>query len=107
MKQMKNRKGLTLIELLIVVIILGALAAIAIPRMSSSATTAKRRACQTNQGTINSQVELYYANNESWPTLSSFIADANYFPDTPTCPSDGTYSLDSDTHRVSCSVSGH
>ena len=109
MKQMKHRKGLTLIELLIVVIILGALAAIAVPRMSSSATTAKKRACQTNQGTINSQIELYYANSTdgSWPTLSTFITDANYFPDTPTCPSGGTYSMDSTTHHVSCSVSAH
>ena len=106
---MKSRKGLTLIELLVVVIILGALVAIAIPRMSNSSTTAKQRACQTNQNTINTQVELYYMNsNGTWPTLVGITGDPNYFPDgLPECPSDGTYTLDADTHRVSCDATGH
>lgn len=108
MKLSKHRKGLTLIELLIVVIILGALAAIAIPRMSQSSDTAKTRACQTNQDTINTQIELYHANNDSWPTLSTFLNDPNYFPDgEPECPAGGDYSMDSDTHHVSCSISAH
>lgn len=107
MKLLKHRKGLTLIELLIVVIILGALAAIAIPRMSSSADTARTRACQTNIETINTQVELYYANNSDWPTMSTFLADPNYFPETPTCPSGGTYDYYGSDHRVECSVHGH
>lgn len=108
MKLSKNVKGLTLIELLIVVIILGALAAIAIPRMSSSADTAKARACQTNQDTMDTQIELYNANTGGWPTFSTFVADANYFPDgAPACPAGGTYSMDSDTHRTSCNYSGH
>jgi prepilin-type N-terminal cleavage/methylation domain-containing protein len=105
---MKSKKGLTLIELLVVVIILGALVAIAIPRMSSSSDTAKTRACQSNQNTMDTQVELYYMNNGSWPTLVGITSDANYFPDgLPVCPSGGTYTLDGTTHRVSCSYSGH
>jgi prepilin-type N-terminal cleavage/methylation domain-containing protein len=105
---MKLKRGLTLIELLVVVIILGALVAIAIPRMSSSADTAKARACQSNQNTIDTQVELYHMNTGGWPTLAGITADANYFPDgLPECPSNGTYTLDGTTHRVSCDVSGH
>lgn len=108
MKRIRRRKGLTLIELLIVVIILGALAAIAIPRMSTSADTAKTRACQTNIDTMDTQIELYYATNSSWPTFSTFVADANYFPSgAPSCPASGTYTMDSGTHRVDCSYSGH
>jgi general secretion pathway protein G len=106
MKLMK-RKGLTLIELLIVVIILGALAAIAIPRMSANSATAKQRACQTNIATMNTQVELYNANNGSWPTLAALTADANYFPNgAPACPSSGVYTLSGTTNRVSCSIHG-
>ncbi len=109
MRLLKNRRGLTLIELLIVVIILGALAAIAIPRMSQSADTAKTRACLTNVETINTQVELYYADNDgSWPTLSTFLDDPNYFPETPECPSDGgEYNYYGSNHRVACSIHGH
>jgi len=101
---MKRRKGFTLVELLIVVLILGALAAIAIPRISSSATTAKINACKTNVDTINTQIELYNADTGSWPSaLTDVTADPNYFPDgAPTCPYDGTaYSYSSSTHRVS------
>jgi prepilin-type N-terminal cleavage/methylation domain-containing protein len=56
---MNSKRGVTLVELLIVVLILGALAAIAIPRLSQSADTAKKNACKTNIDLINSQIELY------------------------------------------------
>ncbi|MFA5239402.1 MAG: prepilin-type N-terminal cleavage/methylation domain-containing protein [Phycisphaerae bacterium] len=106
MRLLNNRKGLTLIELLIVVIILGALAAIAIPRISTSSATAKEKACLTNIATMNTQLELYYADNESYPALADLVADANYFPDgEPNCPSGGTYTLTGDS-RVSCSTHG-
>lgn len=99
---MRNRKGFTLVELLIVVLILGALAAIAIPRIGTSASNAKINACKTNVDTINSQIELYMANNGSWPSaLTDVTQDPNYFPDgEPDCPFGTTYVYGSTTHRV-------
>jgi len=84
---MRSRKGLTLIELLIVVIILGALAAIAIPRITTSATTAKSNACTTNVDTLNTAMEMYKMDKGTYPTLATLTTDPNYFPDgEPTCP---------------------
>ena len=77
---MQNRKGLTLIELLIVVIILGALAAIAIPRISTSSRTAKQNACNTNVDTLNTAIEMYKIDNGSYPSaLTDVTGDPNYF----------------------------
>ena len=72
---MNNRKGFTLVELIIVVLIIGALAAIAIPRISTTAATARANGCRANIDTINTQIELYNAEIGSWPeggTLPGF-----------------------------------
>jgi len=105
---MYRKRGFTLIELLVVVAILGVLAAIAIPRIVQSLTTAKLNVCKTNRAIINTQVELYYHDNESYPTLAALTSDVNYFPDgAPECPSNGTYTLDGTTNHASCDASGH
>jgi type II secretion system protein G len=86
---MNRRKGFTLIELLIVILILGALAAIAIPRITQSADNAKKNACATNVDLINSQIEMYAANNSgTYPaTLQTVTRSTTYFPDgEPNCP---------------------
>jgi type II secretion system protein G len=107
---MRTKKGFTLVELMIVVLILGALAAIAIPRITGGAATAKANACKTNIDLINSQIELYYANNGEWPTnLQTITADANYFPDgEPVCPVTGSaYSNTLSNNRVDDSSHSH
>ena len=53
------RKGFTLIEILIVVIILGILAAIVIPQFSSASSDAKKAALQSTVQTLRSQIALY------------------------------------------------
>jgi len=91
---MRSEKGFTLVELMIVVLILGALAAIAIPRIMGGAATARANACATNIDLLNSQIELYNANTGAWPgDLQAVTTDSDYFPDgEPICPvTSGTY----------------
>ena len=88
---MRKKKGFTLVELLIVVLILAALAAVAVPRISSSATSAKANACYTNIDILNGQIEIFTATTGSAPSpMTEVSADTNYFPDgAPACPVSG------------------
>jgi prepilin-type N-terminal cleavage/methylation domain-containing protein len=99
---MRVRKGFTLVELLVVVLILSALAFIAVPRISQSATDAKVNACKTNVDLLNSQIELYYAQNGAWPTeLADVTGSTTYFPDgAPACPFSTAYAYSTTTHHV-------
>src|SRR5215211_7879611 len=56
----RNRKGgFTLVEILIVVIILGILAAIVIPQFTSASQDARKNSLTSQLQTLRSQIELY------------------------------------------------
>lgn len=61
-----KKKGFTLIELMIVVVIIGILAAIAIPKFNDVSESAKRNACRANMRTIASQEVIYFAGNGNY-----------------------------------------
>lgn len=93
-------------ELLAVVTILGIIAVIVVPRVTTTSTAAKQKAHLHNKAVINASVERYFVTEGSWPS-----ADLNemqppgtydYFPDgIPVSPVDGSaYTIDATTHRV-------
>lgn len=55
------KKGFTLIELMIVVVIIGILAAIAIPKFSNVKDQAEESACRSQMGSLATAEEMYYA----------------------------------------------
>ena len=63
-RQDSNRKGFTLVEMLIVIIVLGILAMIIVPQISVSTEDAKVSTLQTNLSALRSAMELYYAQHD-------------------------------------------
>lgn len=64
------KKGFTLVEILIVVIILGILAAIVIPQFTNASQDARRSSLTSQLQTLRSQIELYkLQHNDELPDL--------------------------------------
>jgi prepilin-type N-terminal cleavage/methylation domain-containing protein len=68
MRSIRNSKGFTLIELMIVVVIIGILAAIAIPRFSAVSDSAKEAEAGPILKQLCTLAEAYEMREGSWPT---------------------------------------
>jgi len=70
---MQAKRGFTLVEILIVVVILGILAAIVIPQFTQASTEAKANSLCSDLQTMRSQIELYKVqHNDVAPALATF-----------------------------------
>ena len=69
---MKAKKGFTLVEILIVVVILGILAAVVIPQFTEASTEAKTSSLCTDLQSVRSQIELYKVqHNDNFPGVAN------------------------------------
>lgn len=90
---MNNKKGFTLIELIIVLSIMAIISAIAIPKFSNIIDSQKEKACIVNREII---MEHYYFQKclDESITLGAILDNSEiYFKEEVSCPSGGTYSV--------------
>ena len=69
----KNRKGFTLVELVVVIAIIGILAGIAVPRFMEATASARGAKIVADMRTIESAVIIYYAKEGKYPGTSGTI----------------------------------
>lgn len=75
----RRRDGFSLVELVVVILIVGILAAVAAPRMFDTAGDARQNGTRQSLGVLRDAVELYKAQNGSYPGAASLATNLRPF----------------------------
>jgi prepilin-type N-terminal cleavage/methylation domain-containing protein len=113
MKNRTSRKsGFTLVEIMIVVAIIGLLAAIAIPNFVRARTQSQKNACINNLRQIDGATQQWALENKVAPSAAvSFTDISSYLKNAVTCPSGGSaatfatsYTISTVTNKPTCQI---
>ena len=80
------QKGFTLIEVMVVILILGILAALIVPKIMSRPDEARRVAARQDIGSIMQALKLYRLDNQTYPTTEQGLQALVQKPTTPPIP---------------------
>src|SRR6188508_418004 len=73
-KTNRVRKGFSLVELVVVILIMGILAAVAAPKMFDKANEARTNGTKQSLATLRDAIELYRAANGEYPASATNLA---------------------------------
>ena len=89
MRKMLNKKGFSLVELMIVVVIMGILIAVAIPLYGSIVSNSKNKTCASNIDSIKNAAIAYYTEHGKAADMSDLNFDGGEAPKCPWGEGDG------------------
>ncbi|MEG6522528.1 type II secretion system protein GspG [Desulfotomaculum sp. 1211_IL3151] len=75
MKELKNKRGFTMIEVLVVVTMIGILATIFVPKITNQLDKPRKTRAIIEIKTMKNALDIYYAENNSYPTDAKGIAE--------------------------------
>ena len=105
----RNTAGFTLVEIMIVVAIIGLLAAIAVPNFVQARTNARRSTCINNLRLVDAAKEQYALENNKDSATTPASGDLTAYLKggaMPTCQSSGSYTINAIGTNPTCSKSG-
>lgn len=106
-----SKAGFTLVEIMIVVAIIGLLAAIAIPNFVKARGTAQKNACINNLRQIDGAKEQWALENKQKAGASTDSAkaaiEAYIKGGAPSCPGGGSYTYAAVDSNPTCNIEGH
>jgi general secretion pathway protein G len=93
---MKNNRGFTLLELMVVVVVLGILFGIASFAVSGRLTYAKETALKQNLATMRKAIDDYYSDKKAYPSSLNDLVNNKYIrkvPEDPFTKSDTSWEI--------------